>query len=445
MISTPSSAGESRKPNHLAREKSPYLLQHAFNPVDWYPWGPQAFEKAKKEQKPIFLSIGYSTCHWCHVMERESFTDDKIAAILNQHFVSIKVDREERPDVDHIYMTAVQAMTGSGGWPLNAFLTPDLKPFYGGTYFPPESRFGMQSFSQLLVRIADLWEHQRDKLIQSGDELAQAIAKYSQSESGGAIPDAAALEAFFQSFDRSFDSWMKGAAPKFPMPANQNLLLRYHARKREKRTLEMASGLLEAMARGGIYDQLGGGFHRYSTDAHWHVPHFEKMLYDNAQLAVNYIEAFQTTKDERFAQVARETLEYLQRDMAHPGGGFYSAEDADSLPVALKGKVSEEGFENKAEGAFYVWEASEIESVLGKPAAEMFEFRFGVEPNGNAQHDPQGEFKNKNILFRRIRSRRPPRNWGNPRQKRARRSMPRARSCSTRAPPGRGLIATTRS
>ena len=398
MASSDAAVG-ARKPNHLIHEKSPYLLQHAYNPVDWYPWGDAAFAKARKEHKPIFLSIGYSTCHWCHVMERESFTNEKIAAILNQHFVSIKVDREEHPDVDQLYMTAVQAMTGSGGWPLNVFLTPELKPFFGGTYFPPEPRFGVQGFPQLLERIADLWEHQRDQLTKSGDELAKALAQYSQSQEAGPIPDASVLDAFVQSFDRGFDSWMKGAAPKFPMPANQNLLLRYWSRKKDARALEMTREILRAMARGGIYDQLGGGFHRYSTDAQWHVPHFEKMLYDNAQLAVNYTEAYQATRDDSFADIARDTLEYLQRDMAHPGGGFYSAQDADSLPPELAGKVPDVGFEHKAEGAFYLWKEAEIEQALGRPAAEMFDYRYGVELQGNVSHDPHGEFEGKNILY----------------------------------------------
>ena len=408
MVQQGFGAAHAHKANHLVHEKSPYLLEHAYNPVDWYPWGEAAFRKARQEKKPIFLSIGYSTCHWCHVMERESFSDPKIAAILNKNFVSIKVDREERPDVDSLYMTAVQAMTGSGGWPLTVFLTPELKPFHGGTYFPPEARSGLPGFADLLERIADLWEHDRAKLTESGDQLAKAIAQYAASEKSGSIPNASVSDAFFQSYAGGFDAWLKDAAPKFPMPSNQNFLLRYYARAPHdagapyQQALDMDVRTLRAMARGGIYDQLGGGFHRYSTDSDWHVPHFEKMLYDNAQLAVNYIEAYQAVKDEDFARTARETLEYLERDMAHHGGGFYSAEDADSLasvPSAPEGKGNSGELEHKTEGAFYVWDASGIDNVLGGPAAIMFEYRYGVEPGGNAANDPQGEFKGKNILY----------------------------------------------
>ena len=395
------SRASQNKPNHLINEKSPYLLQHAYNPVDWYPWEEAAFQKAKRENKPIFLSIGYSTCHWCHVMERESFSNPGIAALMNKHFVSIKVDREERPDVDKIYMTAVSAMTGGGGWPLSAWLTPDLKPFYGGTYFPPDARWGRPGFPQILERLAEAWEKERNKVVDSSNQASQTIQKY-MTVSGRSGPlDPAALENGVASFQKSYDSTHGGfrGAPKFPMPVIHNFLLRYHARSGQKKALEMSVATLRAMARGGIYDRVGGGFHRYSTDAVWHIPHFEKMLYDNAQLAVNYLEAYQITKDPELARIARETLEYVRRDMTHPQGGFYSAEDADSLPPELAGKVSDKGHEHKTEGAFYVWEKKEIRTALGSEPGEIFSYHYGVRSEGNASADPHGEFKNKNILF----------------------------------------------
>lgn len=389
------------RPNHLIHEKSPYLLQHAYNPVDWYPWGEAAFQKARRENKPIFLSIGYSTCHWCHVMERESFSDPKIAAIMNKHFVSIKVDREERPDVDKIYMTAVSAMTGSGGWPLSAWLTPDLKPFYGGTYFPPDARWGRPGFPQILERLAEAWEKERDRVVASSNQMSQTIQRY-MTVSGRSGPlEAAALENGVTSFQKSFDATHGGfrSAPKFPMPVIHNFLLRYHARSGQKKALEISLVTLRAMARGGIYDHIGGGFHRYSTDAVWHIPHFEKMLYDNAQLTVNYLEAYQISKDQELARVARETLEYVRRDMTHSQGGFYSAEDADSLPPELVGKVQDKGHEHKAEGAFYIWEKKELLAALGSETEKLFSYYYGARPEGNAASDPHGEFKNKNILF----------------------------------------------
>ena len=402
-----------REPNRLIHEKSPYLIQHAHNPVDWHPWGEEAFAKAKREDKPIFLSIGYSTCHWCHVMERESFSNLKIAEVLNSNFIPIKVDREERPDVDRIYMTAVQIMTGQGGWPLNAFLTPDLKPFFGGTYFPPDSRWGRSGFPDILLKVADLWKKDRQKLITSGDQLSEAIREHASSsgvpgkESDPArrsadLPDAAMLDRLAQSYRATFDPREGGfgGAPKFPMPVDHNFLLRYFARTKNSDALEMSVFTLRRMAAGGIHDQLGGGFHRYSTDDRWHVPHFEKMLYDNAQLAVNYLEAYLITKEEKFAAAARGTLDYVLRDLTHPEGGFYSAEDADSLPQELAGKVEDRGHEHRIEGAFYVWEKTEIMRLLGEEAGRIFRHRFGVEEGGNAADDPQGEFRNKNILHR---------------------------------------------
>ncbi len=341
-------------PNRLIHEKSPFLLQHAYNPVDWYPWGPEAFEKARKEDKPILVSIGYSTCHWCHVMEHESYEDPAVAAIMNKYLVNIKVDREERPDVDKIYMTAVSAMTGSGGWPLNMFLTSELKPIYGGTYFPPVSKWGQPAWKDVVTQIGESWkdpEH-RKKMLEAASSITESLKKYASASRRACRGRSVWLGSGFKSFHHIYDAARGGfgRAPKFPMPVYHNFLMRYYARTKNKAALEMSLHTLREMAKGGIYDQLGGGFARYSTDANWHVPHFEKMLYDNAQLAVNYLEAYQITHDEEFKRVAEETLAYIQRDMTHAGGGFYSAEDADSLPAA--------DAKEKKEGAFYVWERS---------------------------------------------------------------------------------------
>lgn len=409
------------KSNRLVQEKSPYLQQHASNPVDWYPWGEEAFEKARKENKPILVSIGYSTCHWCHVMERESFSKPDIAALMNKYLVSIKIDREERPDIDKIYMTAVTSLTGSGGWPLNIFLTPDLQPFYGGTYFPPDERWGQIGWPELVERIGKTWENpeERKKIIDSAKNLTRQLEEYLSGQEATplrvlvqpseGILDQSLMENGFRAFQYDYDSKFGGfgGAPKFPMPVNQNFLLRYHLYAKDlsgtsnnaHRALEMVLHTLSSMAKGGIYDQIGGGFHRYSTDERWHVPHFEKMLYDNSQLIVNYLEAYQITKEELFAQVARDSLEYVLRDLTHPEGGFYSAEDADSLPKELLGRVSGTGHEHKSEGAFYIFEKKEILESLGLEAGEIFSAYFGVKSNGNAESDPQGEFKNKNILY----------------------------------------------
>ncbi|MBI4376850.1 MAG: thioredoxin domain-containing protein [Elusimicrobia bacterium] len=381
------------KANRLAGEKSPYLLQHAFNPVDWYPWGQEAFDRAGKEDKPILLSIGYSTCHWCHVMERESFSNAAIAQLLNRDFIAIKVDREERPDIDKVYMTAVQALTGQGGWPLNVFLTPALEPFYGGTYFPPVSRWGAPAFSMVLSRIADLWRTRREELLSDAGKLAQALKAYARGRDSAKPPQSSWLDRAFEAFQVNFDadSGGFGGAPKFPMPVNQGFLLRYWARTRKKEALELVLRTLKGMAAGGIRDHLGGGFHRYSVDGGWRVPHFEKMLYDNAQLAVNYVEAFQATREPWLAAVARGTLDYVLRDLRHAEGGFLSAEDADSLPAGDPGG-------EKAEGAFYLWTETEFRELLGADA-ELFIARYGIESRGNAPVDPQGEFEGKNILY----------------------------------------------
>ena len=388
--------------NRLIREKSPYLLQHAHNPVDWYPWGEEAFEKARREKKPIFLSIGYSTCHWCHVMESESFENEEVAAFMNSRFVNIKVDREERPDVDRVYMTFVQATTGGGGWPLNVWLTPALKPFVGGTYFPPEDRYGQPSFLKVLRRIADAWENDHAKISESGNQIMNALARSASTPADAKDRiDVKLIDNAYQQIARSYDVTEGGfsGAPKFPRPVTLNFLFHvYHRWPPESETggaaLGMALFTLRKMAAGGMHDQLGGGFHRYSVDGLWRVPHFEKMLYDQAQLASAYLDAYQITGDLRYESVARDTLDYVRRDLTDPGGGFYSAEDADSLTKA--------GGSEKTEGAFYLWTKKAIDDALGQDA-ELFEYQYGVEENGNAPEgtDPHGEFAGKNILYER--------------------------------------------
>jgi uncharacterized protein YyaL (SSP411 family) len=382
-------------PNRLAEEKSPYLLQHANNPVDWYAWGPEAFEKARAENKPIFLSIGYSTCHWCHVMERESFENDEIAQVLNRHFVPIKVDREERPDVDRIYMTFVQASTGGGGWPMSVWLTPDLKPFFGGTYFPPDSRWGRPGFRSVLEQLANAWQAEREQIVKSGHDIVEQLEGMTRADGAGR-PDASVAESAFFQFRRSFDARYGGfgGAPKFPRAAAFNLLLRYAYARKNDEAASMVFHTLSEMAKGGMNDQLGGGFHRYSVDAHWFVPHFEKMLYDQAQIATSYLEAYQMKGDPVYAQVARDIFDYVLRDMTHPGGGFYSAEDADSV-------IDPADPHEKGEGAFYIWSREEIDRALGQPVADWFAFRYGVEAGGNVSEDPHGEFRGRNILYQR--------------------------------------------
>jgi len=387
--------------NRLAREKSPYLLQHAHNPVDWYPWGEEAFAKARRENKPIFLSIGYSTCHWCHVMAHESFEDEATAAIMNREFVSIKVDREERPDVDRVYMTFVQATTGGGGWPMSVWLTPDLKPFVGGTYFPPVDRYGQPGFKKVLERIAAAWKQDHAKIADQGSKLLEALR---ESQSAQAETTAKIDNQFFQTayeqLSRSFDDKEGGfgTAPKFPRPVSLNFLTRFYARDPKgesgKHALEMDLVTLRKMAAGGMHDHLGGGFHRYSVDRYWHVPHFEKMLYDQAQLASAYLDAFQIGQDRQYADVARDILDYVARDMTSKEGGFFSAEDADSF--------FEHGKPEHGEGAFYVWTEKQIDDALGADAA-VCKFHFGVQPHGNAPEgsDPQDEFRGKNILIQR--------------------------------------------
>lgn len=358
-----------KKANRLAKEKSPYLLQHAYNPVDWYPWGEEALSKAKIEDKPIFLSIGYSTCHWCHVMERESFEDEEVAQILNEHFVPIKVDREERPDLDTIYMSACQAMTGQGGWPLTVFLTPQGKPFFAGTYFPKESRYGMPGLIELCESIIQAWKHNRQDLLTAGERVTEVIKKQYQVQGKEGLK-AETLDQAYYYFVHTFDSRYGGfgGAPKFPVPHNFMFLLRYYKLTGEKKALEMVEKTLETMYLGGIYDHIGFGFARYSTDEKWLVPHFEKMLYDNALLAYVYGEAYQATQKEFYAQVAQEILTYVLRDMTALEGAFYSAEDADS-----------EG----EEGKFYLWSPEEVLEILGLEEGKGFCQAFDITPEGN--------------------------------------------------------------
>ncbi len=369
--SVASPQSDAKHTNRLANETSPYLLQHAHNPVDWYPWGAEAIARAKSEDKPIFLSIGYSACHWCHVMERESFENEDVAAVLNQHFVSIKVDREERPDLDEIYMAAVQAMTGSGGWPMTVFLTSDLKPFYGGTYFPPDERFGRPGFKTLVMRIAEAWDTRRGEVMDSAGKLSEHISSILTStleQSGSITGDliANAARDLAKSYDA--DAGGFGGAPKFPSAPSIQLLLREHARTGEAHLLEMATHTLNRMAQGGMYDPIGGGFARYSVDAEWLVPHFEKMLYDNAQLAEAYLEAWQVTGNPNYKRIVQETFEYVLRDLRDSRGGFHSSEDADS-----------EG----QEGKFYVWSFDEIVSVLGEADAKIAAAWYNLSRGGN--------------------------------------------------------------
>jgi uncharacterized protein YyaL (SSP411 family) len=389
--------------NRLARERSPYLLQHAANPVDWYAWGDEAFEKARTENKPIFLSIGYSTCHWCHVMEHESFQSQEIADALNADFVSIKVDREERPDVDRVYMSFIQSTTGSGGWPMTVMLTPELKPFFGGTYFPPHSKWGRPGFMDLLNEIARVWKHDRARVDFAAAELFDRLKAVTgadgraQAESAIGTADALAeaVEQYQAAFDRRHGGF--GDSPKFPRPSELLFLLREHARTGAQAPLLMSADTLRAMATGGMRDHIGGGFHRYSVDAEWRVPHFEKMLYDQAQLVLAYLEGSQATGNEMFAAVAEDTLAYVLRDLRDPGGGFYSAEDADSLPLDAAQSTAIEGAAKK-EGAFYVWSDAEVAALSGADAA-VVRRRFAIVPGGNAPADPHGEFTGQNILY----------------------------------------------
>jgi uncharacterized protein YyaL (SSP411 family) len=388
--------------NRLAAASSPYLRQHADNPVDWYPWGEEAFERARREQKPIFLSVGYATCHWCHVMAHESFDDPSLAAVLNEQFVSVKVDREERPDVDRVYMLFVQATTGQGGWPMSVWLTPSLEPFFGGTYFPPDARFGRPAFSTVLEQIAEAWRTQRDTVTQSAAALTARLREATRSapppgDASGVriapretLADGARLYA--EAFDQAHGGF--GGAPKFPRAAEVLFLLRHYALEADEHALDMSLETLRAMALGGMRDHLGGGFHRYAVDAAWRVPHFEKMLYDQAQVVLALLEGGQGSRDPFYGSVAEDTLAYVRRSLTSPEGGFYSAEDADSIPH----DEVHAPHPRSLEGAFYLWSIEEVEAAVGPELGALVATRFGLRPDGNA-HDPQGEFRGKNVLY----------------------------------------------
>ena len=376
--------GRDRAANHLAGEKSPYLLQHATNPVDWYPWGPEAFEKALAEDRPVFLSIGYSTCHWCHVMERESFEDDEVAALLNETFVCIKVDREERPDIDAVYMEAARMLSGGGGWPLTIVMTPDKQPFFAATYLPKTSRFGRPGMMELVPRIAELWSSRRDELVDTAGRVTSAMRAQAASSSGAEL-DTNVMDEAYRQLGSAFDSEHGGfgTAPKFPTPHQLLFLLRHWNRTGETEALAMVESTLRAMRRGGVYDHVGFGFHRYSTDAEWLLPHFEKMLYDQAMLTMAYTEAYLVTGDVDYERTAREIIRYVLRDMTDEHGAFYSAEDADSEGV---------------EGKFYVWNSSEVRAVLGKDDAKFATAVFGLTDAGNVRDEASGRQTGANVL-----------------------------------------------
>ncbi|MCA9405798.1 MAG: thioredoxin domain-containing protein [Candidatus Omnitrophica bacterium] len=398
MMETP------RNQNHLAWESSPYLLQHAANPVDWYPWGEKAFQKAKRENKPIFLSIGYSTCHWCHVMAHESFEDEETAKLINEYFVPVKVDREERPDIDHIYMQFVTATTGHGGWPLTVFLTPDKKAFYGGTYYPPEPRWGTPGLKDVLTIIHQNWMKDPEQIIESSNSILQILKNRAEQTGPQALP--LNMEVFskaWQGYSAMYDVRYGGfgQSPKFPMGHNFSYLLRYWRKEQSKNVLDMVEFSLKKMGEGGVYDQLGGGFHRYATDQQWQIPHFEKMLYDQAILARVYIETYQITGDTFYEKIARGICDYVLRDLMSTEGGFYSAEDADSIdPVEYQssGKRLQDHLKKK-EGAFYVWSEEELRNNLNEKQFALAAQAYSIKSEGNAHSDPHGEFVGKNILF----------------------------------------------
>jgi uncharacterized protein YyaL (SSP411 family) len=370
--------------NHLVNEKSPYLIQHVHNPVDWHPWNDKAFKKAKNKNKPIFLSIGYSTCHWCHVMAHESFEDPEIGRLMNDTFVSIKVDREERPDLDNIYMTVCQLMTGSGGWPLTIIMTPDKKPFFAGTYFAKESGYGRPGLKDLILNVKELWNTKPEEVTASADTLINALQKISDTSSGEEL-NPNVLDNCYDTLSDNFDGIHGGfgSSPKFPAAHNLLFLMRYWKRSKKKRALDMVTETLDSMRNGGVYDQLGFGFHRYSVDQKWLVPHFEKMLYDQAMISAAYTEAFQVTGDEKYKNIAFEIFEYILRDMKSEEGGFYSAEDADSEGV---------------EGKFYVWTKKELFDILGEEDGKFASKVFGVTEEGNFQEEATGQKTRMNIL-----------------------------------------------
>ena len=401
-----SNAKQEKFTNRLTTEKSPYLLQHAHNPVDWYPWCQEAIDKAKRENKLIFLSVGYSTCHWCHVMEKESFENEGVAKVMNEHFVNIKVDREERPDIDRVYMLFVMATSGSGGWPMSVFLTPDLHPVTGGTYFPPEDRWGRPGFKSILLSLAKKWKENQTQFVEASYSIMDALQSISKVdvEVVSSVPGEAAwnkcVRRYALSFEPEFGGF--GTAPKFPQASIFNFLFHYYARDKQnsegKKCLDMCLHTLTKIAKGGIHDHVSSGFARYSVDSRWHVPHFEKMLYDQAQLMVAYTDAYLATKNDFFAEVVRDIIKYVNRDLRHEYGGYYSAEDADSYP--------EVGAPHKKEGAFCVWEYDELESLLGDKslgtlALDVFCDYFSIKEAGNIsrESDPHGELTNKNVLI----------------------------------------------
>ena len=372
------------KTNKLIHEKSPYLLQHAYNPVDWYPWSEEAFHRAARENKPLFLSIGYSTCHWCHVMENESFEDPEVAKLMNETFVSVKVDREERPDLDHVYMTVCQILTGSGGWPLTIIMTPEKRPFFAATYIPKGTRFGRTGLMELIPRIREIWNTRRDEVNNSADQITAALKKVAQDKPGSDLEFDTLNKAYIemtQRFDETYGGFSQ--APKFPTPHNFLFMLRFWKRTGRPKPLNMVETTLQAMRQGGIYDHVGYGFHRYATDKAWLVPHFEKMLYDQAMMSMAYLEAFQATKNELYADTAREIFTYVLRDMRSPEGGFYSAEDADSEGV---------------EGKFYTWKEEDIRQILPKEDADLIIRVFDVQKNGNFKEEASGRMTGENIL-----------------------------------------------
>ncbi|MBP1738900.1 MAG: thioredoxin protein [Deltaproteobacteria bacterium] len=378
-------AVHSKRPNRLIKEKSPYLLQHAYNPVDWHAWNGEAFERARAENKPIFLSIGYSTCHWCHVMEKESFEDSEVAQLMNEAFVSIKVDREERPDLDHVYMTVCQMMTGSGGWPLTIVMTPDKKPFFAATYIPKGNRFGRAGMMELIPRIREVWTNQHKDVLDSAENMTVALQSM-EKEKPGELLDAAVCDKAFEELSQRFDKTYGGfsGAPKFPTPHNFFFMLRYWRRTDQQEALKMVEKTLQEIRWGGVFDQIGFGFHRYSTDKEWLVPHFEKMLYDQAMLALAYLETYQATGNTLYSDTAREIFTYVLRDLKSPEGGFYSAEDADSEGV---------------EGKFYVWTEQELRGTLPPDEADLIVRVFHVEKNGNFREEASGKSLGANILY----------------------------------------------
>lgn len=393
--------------NKLISEKSPYLLQHAHNPVDWHPWNEDTFAIAEKENKPIFLSIGYSACYWCHVMEREVFENEEIAKLMNEYFVNVKVDREERPDVDRVYMTALQAMTGSGGWPMSMFLTPDLKPFYGATYIPPKAKYGRAGFEDVITQIHDVWINKEKEVIESGEKIITGLQNSIDSKiksEDEVILNKDILTKAFDTIKKIYDDEYGGfgTGNKFPRPVVFNFLLDYYYHTKEFAALDMVTFTLKKMSEGGMYDHLGGGFHRYSVDPYWRVPHFEKMLYDQAQLIVTYVNTYLTTQNKFYLFVAENTAQYVLKNLMNIEGGFFSAEDAESFPDNIKQLNSDKSSNPlpvKEEGAFYLWTKDEIEKLLGKEDARIFNFYYGVEQHGNTINDPHEVFKAKNILF----------------------------------------------